>query len=363
MRIGIDGTPLATPYPCGTKTYATNLIYNLAEIDRDNQYFIFCAKVVKIPIQANFHLVKTPSILPIFKRQLFLSFYAARLNLDLFHYLLPYGDVFFKHTKIFTTVHDLNLSETYPLLSKFFLNRIICEATRLFVFKYTTEFIVDSVAIKEELVRYVGRGRVKRNCKVIYPAPSRIFTPLKGVDNHNVGKYILCMADFSKRKNPEKIFEAYSTLPKKQKEEYSLYVIVSTKKEGLRIKKLALEKGLNTAFKLFIGPNDKKIAKLYRHATVFLYPSTYEGFGFPILEAMASGCPVITSSYGAMKEVAGGAAALVNPRFVISIREAIIKITNDKKFRNTLIKKGLRHASAFLWRKTAEKTLLLYKSK
>ena len=101
---------------------------------------------------------------------------------------------------------------------------------------------------------------------------------------------------------------------------------------------------------------------LYSGAQAFIYPSLYEGFGLPILEAMACGCPVVTSNLGSMKEIAGEAAILVDPVSISGIANGIAKIVGDSKTRNRLINEGQRRNLEFSWEKTAFQTLDIYRS-
>ena len=104
----------------------------------------------------------------------------------------------------------------------------------------------------------------------------------------------------------------------------------------------------------------ERLIKLYNEASCFLYPSLYEGFGIPILEAFACGCPVITSNYGAMKETAGDAALLVDPKDPKKIMSSMKRITESNKLRNKLIVRGIKRVKEFSWKKTAGETLKAY---
>lgn len=101
---------------------------------------------------------------------------------------------------------------------------------------------------------------------------------------------------------------------------------------------------------------------LYQGSTAFLYPSLYEGFGIPILEAMGSGAPVITSSTSSMPEIAGAAALLVDPLKTAEIRDAMLRIAEDENFRQTLIAKGLERIRLFSWEKTVRELQSVYQS-
>jgi alpha-1,3-rhamnosyl/mannosyltransferase len=107
--------------------------------------------------------------------------------------------------------------------------------------------------------------------------------------------------------------------------------------------------------------DDEILACLYSGATAFVYPSLYEGFGLPILEAMACGCPVICSNTASMPEVAGDAAALIDPCNPEELAFAIEALTGDREMRLEQIQKGLCRAAEFSWRRTADMTVNIYK--
>jgi glycosyltransferase involved in cell wall biosynthesis len=106
--------------------------------------------------------------------------------------------------------------------------------------------------------------------------------------------------------------------------------------------------------------DDALLASLYRRALALAFPSLYEGFGLPILEAMALGTPVVTSAFGAMAEVAGDAAELVDPYSVESIRVGLERVVSNQNRRDVLRERGLRRAAQFSWTNTARKTLAVY---
>ena len=108
--------------------------------------------------------------------------------------------------------------------------------------------------------------------------------------------------------------------------------------------------------------NNDQLASLYNHAQLLVYPSLYEGFGLPIIEAFACGCPVITSSGSSTGEIAHDAAVLINPNSIEDMSEKISLLLNDKSFQNELVQKGHTRAQFFHWDKTANQTLKLYQS-
>jgi len=358
MKIGVDATPLTIPFPCGTRHYSEQLLGNLAKIDNKNQYIIFASKKVSIPNQANFKFVKIPSFIPVLKRQLFLASYISREKVDVFHNLEPYGAIFFKHPRIITTVHDLNLKLTYPILSKRFLNRLYCEIARRGVFKNTKTFITMSSTIKKELVLFLKKLNKKAEIEVIYNGVNEKFKVKSEIKDKK--NYFLCMGDFASRKNISRVFEAYSNLPDKMKNEYRLKVVASTDSAAKDFSEKIESLSISNRVDVLLNVSVEKLVLLYRQAAGFLFPSLYEGFGLPILEAMACECPVITSNYGAMKEVAKDAGLLVNPRNIPEISKAMIKIVDDRRFSESLKRRGLKRAEQFSWKETATKTLKVY---
>jgi len=361
MKIGIDGNSLTKDFQHGTRRYLEELLKYLALLDKENKYYIFASKKVTIPKQNNFKLKLIPSF-PILKRQLFLPIMVNKEKIDVFHNIDPYGPIFLCKAKIVTTVHDLNLDTIYPTfrniryLTKYLYSKIV----RHNVFKNSDKFITVSKSTMHELSGYVDRNRLKGNSRVVYEAPSDIFSTLK--KNKQKERYFLCIGDFSPRKNIEIVFKAFSVLPSSLNE-YKLSIIVSTKEEAIRFKSFANKYSLSKRTKIYTSPPDTKVVKLYRFATAFLYTSLYEGFGLPILEAMACGCPVITSNYGAMKEIAGEAAVLVNPRSTQMISGAMYKIMKGRAVtQKALIENGYKRTEKFSWKETAKLTINTYKS-
>ena len=165
--------------------------------------------------------------------------------------------------------------------------------------------------------------------------------------------YFLCLSTLEPRKNTAGIIEAYLAWQKDTKVNVGL--VIAGRKYPEIFSETKLTKHPNIHLTGFIDEEDK--ALLYQHALVFLYPSFYEGFGLPILEAMQCGAPVITSDATAMPEVAGDAALLVNPNDPKELKEAMHELYRDEDLRKVLTKKGLARASRFSWKKTVQKMM------
>lgn len=358
MKIGIDGTPLTIPFVCGVRNYAEELINNLALIDKKNIYIVYASTIVKLPSQKNFRHVILPNF-PIFKRQLFLPIAIRKDHIDVFHNLEPFGSILLTHPKIITTIHDFDLRMTYPIFSRYFLNRIYCELIRIPILIKTKKIIANSDFTKMETVKKLKFIRISSKIISIPMSQDKDFKPalkLKIKEN-----YLLGMGDFAIRKNIKGLIKAYSDLPQKFRLKYLLKIIVSTHDSALKFRTVINKFRMSKYIYILESINKEKLIKLYSNATVFIYPSLYEGFGIPILEAMACGCPVITSNFGVMKETSGGSALLVNSRSTKDLTAAIKKIISSPKLRRKLKNIGLKRSKMFSWNETAKKTLSCYR--
>ena len=294
-------------------------------------------------------------------------------SVDLIHY--PYFDFFFltlsffKKKKTVVTIHDctpLIFPQAYPSgfkgKIKFFLQKQSL--------KGVAAVITDSENSKKDIVKFL---RVpKEKIEVIYLAADENFKKLpRGgcwqslvkKKYHLPDSFILYVGDVNYNKNLPGLLRAFASLS--QKESYLILVGKAFKNRRLKeIKELtALIKELDIVKRvLFLGfVPDKDLVRLYNLASVCCQASFYEGFGIQILEAMASGCPVVTGNVSSMPEVAGEAAILVDPYSQEDIVKGIEKVLGDKSLRERLIEKGFRRVKEFSWEKTAAKTIEVYR--
>ena len=178
-----------------------------------------------------------------------------------------------------------------------------------------------------------------------------------GARDDKKGKYILFVGTIEPRKNVARLLEAYEGLPDSIKNEYEL-LIVGAKGWGPEPKGLKGSKGIEWVDYV----SYENLPGLYQNATLFVYPSLYEGFGLPVLEAMAAGVPVITSRGTSAEEVAGEAGILVDPYSTGEIRAAMEKVLTEKRPMGVVGEKGVKRARDFTWEETARKTLKVYES-
>jgi len=373
LRIGIN-TLVAVPGGIGgTQTYLQNLIENLAKIDKKNEYFLFVApwnKELFRVKQKNFkklicRIPAKPLFLRVLYEQIALSILAWRNRVDIFHFPASVCS-FFLFCPSILTLHDIT-----PLVSAEFIPPILHYYWK-FAYKFSTRrvnsIITVSYSAKEDIAKFLAVPREK--IKVIYhgnrPRTPEIEGKNKIASNLYQNKkgsfpYILWVGKMYTHKNLPRLLRAYSKLIKDKNIKHQL-VLCGIKSWGYSsfiktVEELNLQD--KVIFKGYIPDNE--LERMYLNASLFVFPSLSEGFGLPILEAMSCAVPVITSNYGAMAEVAGNAALLVNPYNIDEIAEAMYKVLTNKNLREDLIKRGLERVKKFSWEKTAKETLKIYK--
>lgn len=248
------------------------------------------------------------------------------------------------YNKNLLVIHDLAwmrypqaFSKKFYLWYKFLIPRIAKKALLIFtVSKFSKKEIAENLNIPPEKI------------KVIYNGINEKFRPL-GLKRE---KFILWIGSFQPYKNLENLFLAFKIF-KKNLPEYKLYLVGGLNKRVFRKIKLSKIEGIE-----FLGEKeDEELIKLYNQASLFVFPSLYEGFGLPVLEAMACGCPVVASKIPSLEEIYGDAVVYVDPYDPESIANGMIKILTDENLQKELIKKGLEKVKQFGWDKTANEIL------
>jgi len=172
--------------------------------------------------------------------------------------------------------------------------------------------------------------------------------------------YFLFVGTLEPRKNLARLLEGYSRLPGELKDRAMLAVAGGKGWGGIDVMTLADNFGIRDRIKVLGYVDDAVLATLYAHALFFAMPSLYEGFGLPLLEAMARGSPVLTSTCASMPEVAGDAGLFVDPNDVESIRQGLVRLLGDDSLRNALASKAQANAFRFSWDRAAEETLEVF---
>lgn len=176
------------------------------------------------------------------------------------------------------------------------------------------------------------------------------------------GPYVLAVGNLQPRKNLNRLVAAFAQLKREKRVGHQLVFAGRAKWRESELFEVIRREGLmdDVVFPGYLP--DEGLADLYREAAVFVYPSLYEGFGLPVLEAMACGAPVITSNVASIPEVAGSAAVMVDPLDVQSLKDALSRVLADEAVRHDLSARGEKQAALFSWEKTAQKTWEFYQA-
>jgi len=202
--------------------------------------------------------------------------------------------------------------------------------------------------------------------RVIHHGVTETFRPME--DEHDVGArcrrltgddgpFFLSVGGISPNKNHRRMLEAYAAA---YPEAGPKLVVVSRFGRPEPLLRRSRQLGVADRYVHVSGPTDEDVVALYNRALALLFCSIVEGFGMPILEAMASGCPVLTSTVSCLPEIAGGAALLVDPYDVEAMAAAIMRLGHESALRQELGERGGEHAAAFTWRRAAEQHLEVY---
>lgn len=256
--------------------------------------------------------------------------------------------IFFIRKYIFF-VHDLNhidIPENSNFLKKFyynfFLKRAILNAAHIFtISEFSRKRIIDWSGVDKLKVSCVGCG-----------VETRFFEDPVDVDTKYAFKYALCVGNRKAHKNQKRVIESFCN----SKSYPDLKLVFSGTESNELIKSIKKYDHLNKI--VFAGNlTDEELINIYKKASMLIFPSIYEGFGLPIVEAMACGVPVITSNTTACVETAGDAAFLVNPLSLRDITDAIDEVYFNKELRNSMVKKGISRARLYNWDNVYIKTI------
>ncbi len=224
--------------------------------------------------------------------------------------------------------------------------------------------ITDSQVSRTDIVRYLHLSSDRVH--VIYPGVSSYLFRASEQDSRSFeakgrfpDHYILFVGSVEKRKNVDGLLRAYAGL-RRMGEQRPLVVAGVQRSNARDLPQLVEQLGLQGNVQFIGYVPDKDLPSLYSGADLFVFPSLYEGFGLPPLEAMACGTPVVCSNAGSLPEVVGDAALMVDPHDTEGLTEAMRRVLADNELRLDLRRRGLRRAAEFTWERTAQETLVVY---
>jgi glycosyltransferase involved in cell wall biosynthesis len=376
VRIGIDLTPLQTAHRFrGVGSYVRNLVRALGTVDDEATYVLFAYRSPPSGLRAlprNFRLVPIPGaalgkLTGLISHQFVLPLLAGRHRLDVFHATsvattpsTP-GIPWRLATPTVVTVHDLIPTRHPEWLLPARRNRwiygLMCRAIRR-----ARHLIADSSWTKAEVVQVLGYP--SERIAVIPLAPDPLFRRASAGDEERsplgATRYLLHVGGHHWNKNLPRLLDAYAILRSAQGIQHAL-VLVGEASSGLDAL-LAARGDLRRCIVQFERVPTRELAALYRHADLLAFPSLAEGFGLPVLEAMASGCPVVSSNRPPLAELAGEAAVLVDPEDASAIARGMEQVLLDPALAEALRKRGLDRVAAFSWKETARRTAAVYRA-
>lgn len=369
MKIGIDSRSVNLHSGTGIGTYTKNLISEMININKDNEFtLIWTGKMDNDFNKDNTELIYCSGRHSTFFEKDYIPNIINSKNLDLYH--IPQNGIGFPfdyNINTVVTIHDL-IPYTMPeTVGAGYLKRFLKDMPN--IIENSKGIITVSEYSKKDILKFFS-GYPEDKIFVTPLSTNSEFVPMnkdecrKKIQNEfNFNEpYILYIGGFSKRKNVHGLINAFSRVKNSLSKKYKLVLVGSLKDEGLNLKKYVESLNLENDV-VFTGfSEDKDLPIFYNGADLFVYPSYYEGFGLPPLEAMSCKTPVITSNTTSIPEVTKNAAFLINPSLEEDLSNAIFNVLENDNLKNSLIEKGYKRSLEFSWKQTAENTLNAYKN-
>lgn len=361
MKIGVDAGCLGIKdekLKVGVYTMAECLLKEISKLDKTNEYILYSFYPIDNKILQNFsQRIKNIVVKP--SKGWMKIWLPLRLTKDKPNVFLALGQSFpkkisFLHsTKVIGFIYDLAF-ENFPQMYNKSLEKLQLQTKKLV--KDADIIIAISETTKKDIIE-----KYKVNSQKIKICHLGVLEELKPQGEKYVSKfpYFLFVGALKPLKNVPTLIKAFSIYAKNDKDNHQLFLVGGDNWLDEKIGKTLKEIPENVKEKIhFLGYVDNEtLLKLYRGARAFISPSFYEGFGLPFLEAMASGCPVIGSTSGSIPEVVKDAGLLVDSKDEKELCNEMIKIVENKKLREKLIKNGIKRSKEFSWGKFAKEVL------
>ncbi len=365
MKVAFDATTLQ-PYKTGVGYYTEHLLRHLVGLDAGHEFVLLSNRAI---VWSH----PTPTALPVYTRHRFpirtvwmqtlLPLALRDIRPNLAHFTNSIVPLLTDVPRV-VTIHDMTLSlfpHLHPWRKQILTRPLVALAARV-----ADAIITVSESARRDIVRLLKVPESKVH--VIYEAPAPAFRPIREQRRLEevrrryglAQRFILYVGTIEPRKNLPRLIEAFARLCRNNGIPHQL-VLVGAHGWGYeavfqRIESLGLRDRVR--FLGYIPFED--LAPLYNLSEVFLFPSLYEGFGLPVIEAMACGTPVITSANSSFGEIAGGAVVTVDPCDVDAIAQSLKHLLDDPDLRRAVGERGLTRARRFSWQRAAERTLEVY---
>jgi len=364
MRVGIDARMIGWS---GIGRYTDHLIKGITEFGEGVEPVLFCDRdnAHEIPGKSNLerHYLRTKVFslsAPLKLRREF-----AQYGFDILHtphFVSPLGRTTYP---VVITIHDLTpiiIGGTMPSL----VRKAYYYLYNLFAARNAKAIIVPSNSTKNDVVKMLGVAQSK--VEVVYESVDEIFgrvdsdIVLRTKEKFDIkGEFIFALGNQKPNKGLEYLIDAYYEVINKHQLRHELVLTGTPSSKFKGVAERIGKYGLEQKVRFIGGTTDDELVGLYNGASVFVFPSLYEGFGLPPLEAMACGTPVIASNRSSVPEVVGDAAVIVNPLDVGALADAIVEVVTDEDKRSSLVERGHRRVNDFSLEQFARETLDVYK--
>jgi glycosyltransferase involved in cell wall biosynthesis len=364
VRIGIDARKL---HDFGIGTYIRNLVRHLARLDQRAEYVVLCRAEDRDGIEAlgeNFRAVVESSPTYSVAEQVTIPLALRREGVTLFHaphYVLPP----LVRCRSVVTIHDC----IHLMFPQYLPNRMALTYARTSIrlaAHRATRVMTVSESSKRDILRFVDLQPEKID--VIYnayderfgvePCEEDVVRVRERYQLHD--EFVLYAGNVKPHKNLERLIDAFHLVRKRGLEHLKLVMIGDEISRYSSLRRAVHRHQLHKYVRFLGYLPEATLAVMYRLAGVFVFPSLYEGFGLPPLEAMASGTPVVTSNVSSLPEVAGDAAVLIDPYDPASIAGGIEQVLTNETLRHDLRQKGLARARQFSWEQSVRRVREIY---
>ncbi|SKA76598.1 Glycosyltransferase involved in cell wall bisynthesis [Caloramator quimbayensis] len=360
MKIIVNAT-IINNKRAGIGNYGYNLISNLVN-EKDVNFTFILQKCIKIDYN-NVHYTKNyiKSYQRIIDEQLFLPLKYRKY--DLVHFIDYSSPIINIGIPFIVTIHDLSFYKYPEMFSQ--MSRTLKQRLTPLSIKRASLIIADSNSTRNDIIEYFQTAAEK--IRVIYPGKPNFrkindITIVENIKNKYgiKGRYILGVCTLEPRKNLKRLVQAFEIIYKYYNDIYLvlvgqkgwLYDDLMLKIENSFIKDRIITTG-------YISK--KELECIYSGAEVFVYPSLYEGFGLPPLEAMCCGVPVVVSNSSSLPEVVGDAGIYCDPYSIESIAESVLSILKNQEIKKHLSIEGIKRSEKFSWQKAAQKVMEAYR--
>ncbi|SFC33957.1 glycosyltransferase family 4 protein [Clostridium uliginosum] len=368
MKIAIDARSATLYQGTGIGTYTNNLISEILSTNSQDKFTLFCSgNFNKEFIKENTDIIYSSGKHSGFYEKYYIPRILKEKQVDLYH--IPQNGIGLETSPSYNTIvtiHDLIPYIMPESVGKGYLERFLRDMPDI-IYNSSGILTVSEYSKKDILKFFSGYPEEK-----IFVTPLAANSNFKSLNKTTCKEYVkntfqinvpfaLYIGGFSSRKNVLGLIKAFSKTYMDLNMPYKLVIVGGLKDEGEKLFDFVRKNNLEDKI-IFTGyVKDEILPILYNACDVFVYPSLYEGFGLPPLEAMSCGAPVITSNISSIPEVTSDNAILINPYSEDDLKNSLVELLNNENLKQELSEKGLKRSFQFSWRQTAKNTLNAYK--